>query len=149
MANVHTFDAHHKVDLLIVPAAQGSLNSSWVQPFADGGSSDRAVFMMVVGAVSANQNFKLTQALTSGGGTPKDITGAAITAITTSTDECVVTIEIAPGALDNLNGYTWVRAEVSVAGGTPVWGLLMLKHRLRYPGVGGQPTAYRQAVIVI
>lgn len=149
MANVHTFNGSSKLQLLIVPAAQASLNTSWVSPFADGGGADRAVFLLTVGAIAGTVAMKITQATSSAGAGAKDITGAAITTVTTSTDESLNTIEIAPGALDDTNGFKWVRAEVTVVTGTPVYSVTLLKHRLRYPGIGGQDTSYRQAVIVI
>lgn len=150
MANVHTFNGSSKLQLLIVSAAQGSLNTSWVSPFADGGGADRAVFLLDIGSVSSGTvAMKITQATSSAGAGAKDITGAAITAVTTTTDESLNTIEIAPGAMDDVNGFKWVRAEVTVSTGTPIYSVIMLKHRLRYPGIGGQDTSYRQAIIVI
>ena len=146
----HNFDLNNKVDLLIVPADNGDVNTSYVQPFADSTGANGAVFMLVVGAAGGNVDFKLTQATTSGGAGAKDITGAAITALTTSTDECIVTIEIGPGALDDAGGFTYVRGEVTVAGSnTAIYGLVYIRHWLRYPGVGTQPTAYRQQVKVL
>lgn len=150
MANVHTFNGSSKLSLLIVSAAQSSLNSSWISPFADGGGADRAVFILNIGVVSSSTvAMKITQATDSSGTGAKDITDAAITAVTTSTDESLNTIEIGPGAMDDVNGFKFVRAEVTVGAGTPVYSVTLLKHRLRYPGIGGQDTSYRQAVIVV
>lgn len=148
MANEHTFAENNEVELLIVPAAQGSLNTSWRRPFADGGGAERVVYFLVIGATAGNTDFKLQEATTDGG-TPSDITGAAITALTTSTDEVMVSIEIGPGALDDLNGYKWVRGVVTVASGTPPYCVFSIKRRLRRPGEFTQPSSYSQQVLVL
>jgi len=150
MANVHSYHSNHKLVLLLPPADQGDLNTAWVEPFADGGSAERAVFEIVVGTAGANLDMKLTQATSSGGAGAKDITGAAITAITTTTDLCIKTIEIGPGAMDDKNGFKWVRAEVLVAGAsTAVYSVTLIKHRLRYPGTGTQDATYSEQVVVL
>lgn len=149
MANMHTFDLNFIVDYPIVSASQGSLNSAWVQPFADGAGGDRAVYMLVLGDTAQNLDMKLTQAVNSSGGSAKDITGAAITTITSSTDQKIVTIEIGPGALDDPNLFNYVRAEITIASsGVGIWGLVYLRYRLRTPGIQTQPSAYAQAVRV-
>lgn len=149
MSNVHTFDAHNQVQLLLPPSTAASANSSWVAPFADGGGADRAVFMLVLGATTQDVTFKVTQALDSSGTTPKDITGAAIVALTSATDEKVVTIEIGPGAMDDANAYKYVRGEVTIASaGTSPYTLLLIKHRLRNSTVGSQHASYSQQIRV-
>lgn len=142
----HKFDENVFVDVLITNAAQGSLNTSYVTPFADGGGANRAVFALLIGAASADVDFKLEQATSSGGGGAKDVTGASITTITTSTDECFVTIELGPGALDDKNGYKYVRGVVTVAGGTPVYSVLLFKHAMRRAGEFTQGSNYTQQV---
>lgn len=149
MTNIHSFDLNNLVDLPVVPATNGDTNTSWVQPFADGYGADRAVYVLVLGAAANTVDFKLTQATSSGGAGAKDITGATVTQITTSTDEGLWTIEIGPGALDDLNGFTYVRAEVTVGStDTAVFGIMYIRHRLRRPGEYDQPTAYKQSVRV-
>lgn len=150
MANVHTFNGSSQLDVLIVPATQGSLNTSYVAPFADGGGADRAVFKLTVGATTEDVSMALYQATDSAGTGRKAITGAAITTITSASDECVKTIEIGPGALDDVNGFKYVRAEVTVAAaGTTPYCVELIKHRLRYPGAVDQPSSYAEAVIVL
>ena len=144
----HRFDENVYMDVLITNAAQGSANTSYVAPFADGGGANRAVFALVLGAAAGNVDFKLQQATNSSGGSVKDITGAAVTTITTSTDECLVTIEVTPSALDDINGFKYIRGVVTVASGTPAYTVLYIKHALRRAGEFTQGADYTQAVFV-
>ncbi len=144
----HTFDGEHKVKSLIIPVDQGSVNSAWVSPFADGGSADRAVFLMYVGTAGGTIDMALYQATDSAGTGRKVITGAHIAQVSAANDEGIVTIEIGPGALDDVNGFSYVRAEVT-ASSTDTYGVFLIKHRLRYPGQGSQDASYSQQVIVL
>lgn len=146
MTSYHSFDANHKLELLLPPADQGDLNTSWVSPFVVG-EANRAVFMFVIGAMGASLDAKITQATNSSGGSAKDITGAALTTITTATDNVIATIELAPGSLDDANGFTYVRAEVTVAGAsTGIYAVIYMLHSLRYPIAGDQAATYSQYV---
>lgn len=154
MANVHTFDGSHKVRVLISPAGQGSLNSAWVAPFSTSGvagDADRAVFFLLAGTLDADDTIDVAifQAQDANGTGAKAITNATLTTVTDDNDEAIKSIEIGPGALDNVNGFTHVRVQVTVANGTPVWGLFQVNHRLRYAGVGGQDATYDEHVIVL
>lgn len=154
MANVHTFDGSHKARTLIAPAAQGSLNSAWVAPFSTSGragDADRAVFFLLAGTCDADDTIDvaITQAQDANGTGAKPVVGAVLTQVTDENDEALKTIEIGPGALDDANGFTHVRVEVTVANGTPVWGVFQINHRLRYPGTGGQDDSYDEQVIVL
>lgn len=143
----HTYHTTNHLQLLIIPAAQGTLTSTGVAPFADGGGADRAVFELTLGTLSSGTvDMKLQQATTLGG-SAKDITGAAITQIGTTTDECIKTIEIGPGALDDKNGYKWVTCVVTVSTGTPIWSLKLIKHKLRNTNVA-QDSSYSEQVEV-
>lgn len=149
----HTFNDNFNLKVLQAPATQGSFNSSWENPFTDG---NRSVYLLVVGATTENVSMKLTQATSSGGAGAKDITGAAIAAITSATDNVAVSIEIAPGALDPTpdsdgnHQFKYVRAEVTVASaGTTPCTLLRLDHNLRYHGFSAQHATYSQQVQVL
>lgn len=149
MTIAHTYDASNHLKLLIVPATQGSLNTSYVAPFADGGAANRAVFQITVGATTQDVTMALYQAQDSSGTGRKAITGASITAITSSTDECIKTIEISPGAMDDKNGFKYVRAEVVVASaGTTPYSVQLIKHFLRRAGLNDQDSSYAEAIIV-
>lgn len=148
MANVHTFGDNNDLRLAIVPAAQGSANSAWIQPFGGGAGNDRAVFILAIGAAADDVDMKVQQANTSGGGSPKDITGAAITTITTTTDEVVVTIDFGSGDLDDVNGFRWVQAQVTVASGSPPYTVLFDGYRMRYPGNFTHDASYAERVLV-
>lgn len=150
MANVHTFSGSNLVQVLIVNATQGSLNTSYVAPFADGGSADRAVFKINIGATTQVLDMALYQATDAAGTGRKAITGAAITQVSSSTDEVVKTIEIGPGALDDKNDFKYVRAEITIASsGTTPYTVELIKHRLRYPGATDQHSSYAEAVVVL
>lgn len=144
----HTFHTSHDVQLLLPPADQGDLNTSWVAPFANGGGANAAVFMLVVGTVAADAiDLQVYQATDSSGTGAKVITGAAITQITTTTDECVKTIEIFPWNMDDVNGFKYVRANVTVAGaGTENYTVLLIKHQLRQPGNFTRHSSYTEYV---
>lgn len=156
MANVHTFDGSHKVRQLIGLASQGTLTTPWVRPFASsgaGGDAERAVFLIQVGTLASGETLaaKLRRALTSTGGSAEDIPGAAITTMTETTDERIRSIEIGPGAMSDAEGFQYVAAVVTVAGGdsAAIYGVTLINHRLRYPGTGGQDDTYDEQVIVL
>jgi hypothetical protein len=146
----HTFDGSHKLQSLIIPVDQGDVNTSWVNPFSDGGGADRAVFVLFIGTVGggATVDVALFQATDAAGTGRKAITGADLTQITPANDEKLASIEIGPGALDDANGFKYVRAEVNCSA-TEIYGVFLIKHRLRYPGIGDQHTSYDDQVIVL
>jgi len=154
MANVHTFDGSHKVRALIPPAAQGSLNSAWVSPFATSGvagDAERAVFFLLAGTLDADDtvDVEVWRAKNASGGSPELIPGALLTQVTDENDEALKSIEIGPGAMSDAEGFTHVQVRVTVANGTPIWGVFQVNHRLRYPGTGGQHASYDEQVIVL
>lgn len=147
---MHTFDKSVKIRSLIVNADNGDLNTPWVQPFSGGASADRAVFMISVGTVGAQLDMALYQATDAAGTGRKAITGAALTQVDSNNDESIKTIEIGPGALDDKNGFKYVRAEVVVAGSaTEVYTVALIQHRLRYPGIDDQHASYDEQVVVL
>jgi hypothetical protein len=148
--NKHNFQLRQ----LIALAAQGSLNTPWVAPFATSGATgdaNRAIFLVWVGTLggAVTLNAKLTQAKNSDGGDAKDITEAVFPVFNTTDDERIRSIEITPGVLDDPNGYRFVRVEVTVAGGTGVYGVLQYNHELRYPGAENQHETYDSQLIVL
>jgi hypothetical protein len=147
----HTFHTENELQVLISPADQASTNSAWVAPFATGYRSDRAVFILSVGVVATDTvAMSIKQATDSSGTGSKAITGASITTITGSTDNVVVTIDVAPGALDDANGFKYMRAEVVVSGsGSEPFGLLLNKYRLRHAGIAAAlDDSYSEQVVV-
>lgn len=152
---VKTFDQHNLVTLLDPPADQAGAGSSWVSPFADGRGADRAIFMLVTGDVAADVTLTLTQATDSSGTDSKPIPGATLTVPAGNTG-AVSTIEIGPGALDNIgdpaeddgnSDFVWVQATVSTTG-TELHTLLYIQHNLRYPGQFSQDATYLSQVRV-
>lgn len=149
-----SFDQSNLVVLLDPPAAQTSANSSWLQPFADSKGADRAVFMLVSGIVAnADVVLALYQATSTGGAGAKAITGATAT-ITNPSTGSIATVEIGPGAMDNdtdasdgNSNYAYVQARVT-ANSSDVWGLIYIRHNLRYPGRFDQDTTYSSQVRV-
>ncbi len=129
-----TYAINNKTTQLLAPAARGTTSTSWVAPFSDG-VANRAVFELNVGTVGGNVTWKLTQATDSSGTGAKDIPNAVGVTITTSNDPCVQFIELNSGSLDLKNGFTYVRAEVTVATGTPPWGVNLIQHQLRHKPV--------------
>ncbi len=149
MSSFHSYAENIYNELAIPPADQGSLNTAWVQPFANGGGANRVVYKLGVGAITETVTVKLTQAQDASGTGAKDITGATITAFTSATDNGVRTIQITPSALDDNNGFTFVRAEVTVANaGTENYFVEELRFANRYPGQFTQATTYTQSVEV-
>lgn len=150
---IKSFDQNNLVILLDPPAAQAGANSSWLQPFADSKGADRAVFMLVSGIVSnADVVLALYQAKNSSGGSAAAISGATSTISNPSTGE-IVTVEIGPGALsadvlsDGNSDFDWVQARVTANSGD-VWGLIYIRHNLRYPGYFDQDATYSDQVRV-
>jgi hypothetical protein len=146
-----TFHLSQKYSLEIPFASQASSNSSWVAPFADGGFSGVATFFLTVGAITQNVTFKLTQAQDSSGTGAKDITGAVLaTAFTSSTDNATRSIAVQPGALDDANGFKYIRAEVTVSGGaSEIYGVQLVLGDLRYnPPFWTQDATYTAQVTV-
>lgn len=149
MANYNTFSENHQVQLLLAPADQGDLTTSYVAPFADGGGANRATFFAVIGATTEEFDMSLLQATDSSGTGSKAIAGAAITQITSSTDEVIVSIEIGPGALDDIGGFKYVAAQVVLDGsGTCPYTVFLVKHQLRRPGDFTQDATYAEAIEV-
>lgn len=150
MANVHTFAENHIVGLLVAPVTGATSTTTYIAPFADGGGADRIAFFLAVGAITEEVDMKLVQATDSAGTGSKDITGASITQLTSATDEKLVSIEIGPGALDDLNGFKYVAAVITVDNSASelhtAW---YVKHRLRYPGLRSQPSSYAEQVLVL
>lgn len=144
---VKSFDEHNIVALTDPPASQGSANQSWAQPFVASQGADRAVYMLVSGAISSNDIvLALYQAKDSSGTDAKVITGATAT-IPNNTSGEIVTVEIGPGALDNTvdedgaSLFTWVQSRVT-SGASQLWGLIYIRHNLRYPGLHEQDATY-------
>lgn len=147
MSSVHSFDKHNIVKLLDPAASQVSANSTPIQPFAGGTyGADRATFFLDFGAVGTSLVLTLMQGTTAAFGTNKAITGAEVTVLNAA-ENGMVSVEIGPGALDDANGYTWVRADV-VATGTCVWSSFVILHRLRHAGLTTQDATYRQQIRV-
>jgi hypothetical protein len=150
---VHTYDSFQKRELLLFPQSTASFNTAWIQPFVGNAAVQGAVacnryaFELVVGDVTNNLDMKITQATTAAGAGAKDVTGALIAQITTSTDRTIVTIDLAPGVLDDNNGYTFVRAEIVIAAaGTGLLQLTGVRYALREKAIGNQPTTYSQQI---
>lgn len=152
--NLHSFYQNFDVQILVdVAGDNGDVTTSYVTPFVNGW--ERAVFLLVTGAVTEEIDVALYQAKDASGTDRKAITGAAITQIASATDQCVKTIEIGPGALDNsvdADGqslFTHVQAEVTVdAAGTEAYTLILLQYRNRYPGTFTHHATYTEAVEV-
>ncbi len=145
---MHTFDSNFKPEVLLAPATRGSTNSSWVAAFTEG--NNRAVVALNVGTTVQAISFKLTQAQDASGTGAKDITGAALASITTANDNTYNTIDIGPGALDGADGFTFIRAEMTIASaGTTPTDVVLYRYDLRRAGEGAQDATYAQQVIVL
>lgn len=153
MSNTHTYHTSFKEGILLPLASQASANTAYVSPFALSGYSgvqaNNAVFKIYVGAITQNVSLALFQATDSSGTGRKAISGASITAFTSATDLAFKTIEILPGALDDTNGFRWVRAEVTVAAAASELYMVVLQtYRLRLNGTVTQPSTYTESVLV-
>jgi hypothetical protein len=99
---------------VVAPISSSSASSAvWVS--AAGFRRFLATLYTGVLGSSATVDFKLQQAKTSGGGTAKDITGAAITQILkASGDGKIACINLNTDSLDTANGYGYVAMIVTV-----------------------------------
>lgn len=75
-----------------------------------------ALATIMTGTVAASVTItaKIEQATTSGG-TPKDVTGTSITALTTADGDKQVLINLRAEDLDAANNYRWARLSVTIA----------------------------------
>lgn len=150
----HSFDGNNKIKQLIALATQGTISSSWVAPFATSGAAgdaNRAVFLVWVGTIGAGVTLtaKLQQATSSAGAGAVDISGATLTVFGETSDERIRTIEIGPGLLNDTDGFKYVRLVVTAAGGTAIYGAMLINHWLRFPGIGGQDATYDEQDILL
>lgn len=147
-----TYDQNILDSILIVPASRTSVNSSWVQPFADGRGAERAVFKVVAGAVSGNDiTAELWEAKDSNGTSARVMAGSQIIIPDASTGE-QQTIEIGPNKLsqpnydeDGNSEYTWVQLRVTSAG-AQLFGAFYIRHELRDAGYYAQDETYPVAL---
>lgn len=146
MSNIHSFDKHFMPKLVVPPASQASANSAWELAFADSAVADRFLALVFWGAVGTSIISKVTQATDSGGTGAKDITGAVFAAAITAANR-FGTIDLGPGALDNANGFKYVRVETTVVG-TVVWGVITMRYSLRHTGRLTQDTTYAATIRV-
>jgi len=148
----HNWDGSNKLRSLIKPIAQGSLNSPWLSPFATGGvhgNANRSVFLFWFDQLTTGQTVavQLWQAKDATGTDARVITEAAFVVDETN-DGAWKSIEIAPGAFIDAQGYKYVQARVVFSRGTAVWGLSVVNHELRNPGEYGQDETYNEQVAV-
>jgi hypothetical protein len=151
MSNWHSFDKHVIMELLDPQSDQGDVTGTWQEIFAGGAAADRAIYIMTVGTHATDTiDFKLEQATDAAGTGAKDITGAAIVQLVAATgDDKLYSIDIGPGAIDDKNGFSFVRYNVLVGGaGTEPWGMIRIKYRLRNPGKLAQGATWAQIVRV-
>ncbi len=150
MTTIKSYDKHFLPKLEIVPADQASANTAWVQPFADGYGANRAHYMLIIGNVGTdNITAAVFQATDADGTDSKAVTSASITAVTSASAGEIITIEISPDALDNLNGFTWVRLVVTVASsGTEPYTVVYNRYDLRNVGNTPQHATYTQIIRV-
>lgn len=147
MPNIHSYDKHVMSKLAKTIASQASSNTPWELAFADEAYSDRFVAEVIWGAVGTSLDAKITQAQDSGGTGAKDVPGAALTQVVTGGANKMATIDIGPGALDDKNGFKYVRVEVVVVG-TVVWGVVTKRYDNRNAGKQSQDSSYAQQVRV-
>lgn len=147
MGNIHSYDKHFSPKVMDPIAQQSSANTAWELAFADDAMANRWMAEINFGAIGTSLDAKVTQAQDSSGTGAKDVTGAALTQILTALQNGLATIDIGPGALDDKNGFKYVRVEVTVVG-TTVWGVNTCRYDLRNPGKLAQDATYRQQVRV-
>lgn len=112
------------------------------------GQFERFAFALDVGATDQGIAFKVVQATDSAGTGSKDITSAAITALTATDDNKQVLIEVQTAKLDINNGFNYVACTTTLTGGSATVG-----HSVFYginPKVAPvtQPAAFVQQVLV-
>lgn len=90
---------------------------------ADSGwlSMDNAVRLFAIislGVTDVTVDAKIEQANTAAGGSPKDVTGAAVTQFTALQGSKFKTIDLEAARLDHHAGFRWVRLTITAADGT-------------------------------
>lgn len=147
MSNIHSYDKHFMPKMAKSVASQASANTAWELAFADDAMANRWLAEINFGVIGTSLDAKVTQATSSAGAGAKDITGAALTQILTALQNGLATIDIGPGALDDKNGFKYVRVEVTVVG-TTVWGVNTVRYSGRNNGKLTQDATYRQQIRV-
>jgi hypothetical protein len=104
-----------------VTGVQSGVNSQWVDM-----TVQRQLLCIVNGgaATSGSLDVKLQQATDSSGTSAKDISGKAITQITTN--DQTATIEVSAWELDRANGFTHVSADVTTTNAADAVGVVLV-----------------------
>ncbi len=147
MTNIHSYDKHFMPKVAVSVASQASADSAWELAFADSAMANRWMAEIVFGVIGTSLNCKLQQATDASGTGAKDITGAALVAILTANQNGLATIDIGPGAMDDKNGFKYVKV-VTVVVGTTVWGVNTVRYSGRNNGKLTQDATYRQQIRV-
>ena len=118
------FTEGHALLGTIVPAVYTGVQ---VTPHIDVANYNRVVVIIHLGATSQNFNALLNEYKVATGGTPKAITGKAITQLTGGDDDKSVAIELRTEELDVDGGYHWIELSATPAGASvafcaEVWG---------------------------
>jgi hypothetical protein len=102
-----------------ITGAQASVNSTWVNM-----DDLRQVLAVInIGVAGTSVDFKLQQATDSSGTGAKDITGKAITQVTS--DDAICMIECSAWELDTANSFTHVSMDVTTVGATAACAAIM------------------------
>lgn len=141
--NHHSFDDSIIPTTLIAHNTTASANSDWISPFTD--NANRYYALLNAGAIGTSIDLKVTQAQDSSGTGAKDVTDAdgnalAITQMVSADANELRGIDIGPGALDDKNGFKYIRFEVTIAGSCD-YSLVGFKYDLRYSGVNSRTLA--------
>jgi hypothetical protein len=144
--NQRSYADNHLV-AVITPALvdNNTAGSAWI----DMGQYARLFAVVAVGGTDTTVDVKIQQSAASNGGSPKDVTGAAVTQLTADTgDNKYVTIEMEAALMDIKNGYRYAQVLITVGDGTAgatVAGFILCP--ARHAPVT-QPAALAQSVVV-
>lgn len=133
----------HRIAVLPAQSVNGAtVNGEWVYA----GNAVRLFALLSAGALAASVNAKLQQATDNAGTGAKDVTNAAIAALTAADGNKHVSIDLDPDKLDTAGGFGWVRLSVTAGAGACLVAGMVLAESRHQPAA--QPTAYVQTVSV-
>ena len=128
------------------PASVNGASAS--SPWVNVSNARRLCALIAIGATDAAVDAKIEQASDSSGTGAKDISGAAITQLTSTSDNKQASIDLETDRLDHAAGFGYVRLTVTVASGTTgavVAGEVLMTAR-HQPVT--QPATYVEKVVV-
>jgi len=141
--SVHTLFQNVSMTIEQATAEQVSANTSWIAPFT---LWDRFAYVIYAHTIGTTIDAVVQQASDSSGTGAKSVTDVSsntlsVVQLEAADDGALAVLELGPGALDDKNGFEYIRLAVT-ADGTCTWGVFGIRFKGRYPGNFTYDTAF-------